>query len=431
MTQASTWVLRRRLLRNVLLAVAGGWVATVGVGIFALYHEMAETLDSTMETDAGLVLRLLENNDSATVAQWIDTQPDNEDQLLRIYQADMPVPPAPWPLLAEDGLHRAEGWLVLRRSSGSGVVEIGQSLGWRLEEIIEAAQAFLLLIVPLLLLVTWAIVMTLRAGLSPVFGFTEGVRRRSPEDLSALPIAGLPQELRIMAEALNGYLKRIGDLRQAERAFIANAAHELRTPLAVIRSRLQLLAEDAAEAPTVPEIMSSVDTLSRRVERLLQLERAESGIGLARQRVDLVALVRLVCREMGVRARTIVFDDGDQERYLIDSDPDALAIILRNLLDNALEHGADGVSIRLVQDGRLVIRNPVSACPDFRTERFSKAQGSGGAGLGLDIVQRLCADLRIPVQFSATDTIAQVELRLGQALDFEENTGTMPAAART
>jgi two-component system OmpR family sensor kinase len=303
------------------------------------------------------------------------------------------------------------------------VVEIGQSLGWRLEEIMEAAQAFLLLIVPLLLLVTWVIVMTLRAGLNPVFGFTEGVRRRSPEDLSALPVAGLPQELRIMAEALNGYLKRIGDLRQAERAFIANAAHELRTPLAVIRSRLQLLAEGATGAPTVPEIMSSVDMMSRRVERLLQLERAESGIGLARQRVDLVALVRLVCRETGLRNGTIVFDDGDHERYPIDSDPDALAIILRNLLDNALEHGTGGVSVRLTQDGRLVIRNPVSGRADFRTGRFSKAQGSGGAGLGLDIVRRLCADLRIPLRFLAADTSAQVELQFGQALDTEGDIG--------
>ncbi|WP_045388996.1 HAMP domain-containing sensor histidine kinase [Falsirhodobacter sp. alg1] len=404
------WTLRGRLLRNVLLTVAGGWIITAAAGVYALNYEMREMLDDTMEIDASLVLHLLESNNVGTIRQWVDTHPGTDKQMVRVYDADQAVTDVPWPALEEDGFSRFEGWLVLRRSSDVGVVELGQSLGWRHEELVEAGRAFLWLILPLMLLVTLGVTASLRASLRGLSGFTAEIFARQPDDLSPLVIKNLPQELRIMAKGLNRYLERIRDLRKAERSFVANAAHELRTPLAVIRTRLQLIAEKSVNAPDPQDVIASVDQLSRRVERLLQLSRAEARLGLARQQVDLVALVRMLCAEQRIDSRSIVFDDADIETSVVTSDPDALAIILRNLLDNAVEHGCGRIHLRLGEGPSLTIANTVRPDAAISLDRFAKSRNSSGTGLGLNIVSALCADLKISLNFRQKDGLIEAVL---------------------
>lgn len=405
------WSLRRRLLRNVLLAVAGGWLVTAAVGTFALNHEMREMLDRTMDSDAELVLNLLEASDGAAISQWVDAHPDSDTQIVRIFGHDQPPPPAPWPRIDKDGIHQFDDWVVLRRSSDLGTSEIGQRLDWRHEEVMEAARAFLLLTLPLLGLVALGVIASLRGGLRGLADFTQQMKERRPDNLAPLPVTNLPQELRVMADGLNLYLDRIHDLRRTERSFIAHAAHELRTPLAIIRTRLQLIAEQAPDAPRAEEVIASIDHLSRRVERLLQQERAEAGLGVLREDVDLIGLIRLVCAEQraGDRER-LVFDDGDLDTCRIASDPDALAIILRNLLDNALEHGHGPVRLRLRAGPALTIANAVAEGGHLHIDPFAKSPRSAGYGLGLSIVTTLCRNLGIALHVQQDDT--RIELYL-------------------
>lgn len=405
------WSLRRRLLRNVLLAVAGGWIVTAAVGTFALDHEMREMLDRTMEGDAELVLNLLEASDGAAISQWVGAHPDSDTQIVRIFAAGQTPPPAPWARIEQDGIHQRDGWVVLRRSSGIGTTEIGQSLDWRFEEVMEAARAFLLLTLPLLGLVALGVIASLRGGLQGLSAFTQQIKDRSPDDLAPLPTPDLPQELGVMADGMNVYLDRMQDLRRAERRFIAHAAHELRTPLAIIRTQLELIAGDAPNAPHPEDVIRSIDHLSRRVERLLQQERAEAGLGAQREDVDLVGLIRLVCAEQRAQDRgRIVFDDSDLETCRIAGDADATAIILRNLLDNALEHGKGPVWLTLTADMALTIRNGVETGEYVQLGPFAKSYRSTGYGLGLNIVTTMCRNLGITLQVRQEET--EIEVRL-------------------
>ncbi|MER5172542.1 sensor histidine kinase [Thioclava kandeliae] len=398
------WSLKRRLLRNVLVAVGIGWGATLCVGIFALNHEMGEILDDALKDDATLIARLLAQDKTRTIAEWADAHPDGDDWRLRILHGTAAAPAAPWPDLTRDGVHTTEGWQVIRRSTDDGVIEIGQSLAMRRHELMEAARAFLFLILPLLLLVTAAIMLTLRQSLSSTVRFSEGMRRRSAEDLSPLVSETLPQEMTRVAEAFNIYLARIQNLREAERHFIANAAHELRTPLAVLRSRIEVMAAAPERLPEAQaDLMGTIDRLSLRVERLLQLERAEAGLGLARETIDVIALIRLVCHDMrpvNTGQMPILFDDSDIEALQIESDRDALAIILRNLLGNAREHGTGEIRLRLAPDGTLTVTNQTSGQAGFQLDRGDRSASSKGAGLGLDITRRLAQDLGIAVTFA-------------------------------
>ncbi|WP_406720589.1 histidine kinase dimerization/phospho-acceptor domain-containing protein [Thioclava litoralis] len=415
------WSLKKRLLRNVLLAVGFGWIATLSVGIYALNHEMGEVLDGALKDDAALVAQLLAHDQTQAIATWANSHAQNTDWQMRILLPEGPATAAPWPALGRDGISQTEDWQVVRQTTPDGVIEIGQSLKRRSHELMEAARAFLFLIIPLLLIVTAAVILTLRKSLSSTIAFSHRMRRRSAEDLSPLSADMLPQEMAPVTDAFNIYLDRIKDLRAAERHFIANAAHELRTPLAVLRSRIEVMAAtpQAAQADARRDLIDTIDRLSLRVERLLQLERAEAGLGLARERIDIVALIRLLCHELRPNSNgqpPILFDDSDLDRLDISSDRDALAIILRNLLGNARDHGTGTVRLQLSPQGRLRVTNPAPPEASFHLERFGKSGGSAGSGLGLDIVMRLARDLGIPTRFEIlpreTGPLAQVTLDL-------------------
>lgn len=166
----------------------------------------------------------------------------------------------------------------------------------------------------------------------------------------------------------------------------------MRTPLAAIRARLELSTEPDAAA-TVPMI----DALTRRVERLLQLARSEAGVGLGEGPADLVRILHLLIAEIGPRSRQpIRFDDNDLDTLLIRADPDALAILLRNLLENAVEHGSGDVRLHLSPDGRLRIENP-TASPGLSELRFQRGAESTGLGLGLSIIDTLARAMSVPI----------------------------------
>ena len=381
---ARPWSLRRRLTGRVLALVAGGWLATVVLAGLVLEHELDEMFDQEL---AALVETSVLSLDAAVlpaIARTVGVVSDDGERVLRVLPADAPLPPAPWPELDQDGYHDAPGWRILRRTAEGSVIEAAHATDWRREETLEAASALLVLTLPLTGLLLWGLRRSVAEATAPVEALATAVARRGPEDLSPVDPQGLPQELRPLAEAFDGYLARIGAMRQAERDFVANAAHELRTPLAAMRARLDLSSDPDARAA-----VATVDALTRRLERLLQLARLEAGVGIGRGPADLVQVIRLLLDEMRPASRhPIRFDDGDLETLLVAADPDALAILLRNLLDNAVGHGTGVVKVRLRPDGVLSIENPsdIETLPDAR---FSPGAGSMGQGIGLAIAGAL------------------------------------------
>ncbi|WP_135451280.1 sensor histidine kinase [Tabrizicola caldifontis] len=255
----------------------------------------------------------------------------------------------------------------------------------------------LLVVLPVALI---AIVMAVRASLAPLRKFRDRLAARGASDLSPVASTDLPSELAPLAETMNSLLARLDAAFESERSFAANAAHELRTPLAgaiAQAQRLQAEMRDADARARAGEIEANLKRLTRLAERLLQLARAEGG----RLRRGFVADVRPVARLI-VDELARVGGPGcirltlPATAVLTDLDPDAFAILLRNLIENALRHGrADcPVDVVLSGDGTLIVANegPVVPADDLArlTQRFERAKsGATGSGLGLAIVRSI------------------------------------------
>ena len=198
--------------------------------------------------------------------------------------------------------------------------------------------------------------------------------------------------------SVNALLARVEGLVAGERAFAANTAHELRTPLAAARTQAQRLAlassDPAAQVPA-QALLRQLDRLTRLATRLLQLARIESGVALQHAPVDLVQLATLVADDFSEALRSGRLRLQVQGRPLpVHGDVDALGIALRNLIDNALKHGGDdavvtvhiaGQSLRVENDGPGV---PTAQLPGLlhKFERGNGAVAVDGSGLGLSLV---------------------------------------------
>lgn len=263
----------------------------------------------------------------------------------------------------------------------------------------------LLAVVPVSLI---AIVLAVRASIAPLRRFRERLEARTARDLSPVPAGDLPTEIVPIAATLNALLDRLKTAFDAERGFAANAAHELRTPLAgaiAQAQRLQAESGDQRARDRAAMIETTLKRLTRLAERLMQLARAEGG----RIRLDRISDLRTVMR--------VVIDDigggttGDRLRLRLpdrpvfsDVDPDAVGILCRNLVDNALRHGgtAAPVEVTLGTDGGLSVSNEGPVIPPEAlarlTNRFERLKGdSDGSGLGLAIVAAIADRIGSPL----------------------------------
>ncbi len=395
--QARNWSLRRHLTRGVISTVAVAWLLTILIALWSIDRELREALDAELAMVAETTLLTLETADGPVVPRLVGVSTDDSERVLRISGLGGGGSVAPWGVVAGDGLADSQGWRVIRLTGDHAVVEAAQRLRWRREETAEAAAALLVLVLPMTALLLWGIRRTIRRGLASAERFAQTVGQRRPDDLSPVAAVDLPEELTPLAQALNGYLARIDRLRQGERRFVAHAAHELRTPLAAIRARLQVAGGGQDQAVTM------VDALTCRLDRLLQLSRSDSGLGAERGPSDLVQVLRLVIDELarpGVRA--IQLDDGDMDRAPVAIDPDAAAILLRNLIENALDHGHGLVRVALAPGPQVRVSNPTTR-PAFLEEPFAKDGASGGMGLGLAIVAGLAEAMEAPVDKQIRD----------------------------
>jgi two-component system sensor histidine kinase QseC len=252
------------------------------------------------------------------------------------------------------------------------------------------------------ILMWWAVVRSLR----PLKAISMELGQRKVFDSTPLPVNKLPDELRPLIVAFNVLLKRVDDAMRVEHQFIADAAHELRTPLAA----LHVQAEVALRADTQErkdDALRKLLEISRRshrlAEQLLDLARMEAGLhatGLLR--TDLFELSRHVIDEFSVQARnrgTQLILSGSS--CLASCDIDEIGILIRNLVDNAIRHGYDqgAVEVRcgytLRGDGRrpmLEVRDDGPGVPEEEQTaifaRFYRAAGSAarGSGIGLSLV---------------------------------------------
>ncbi|KKB67833.1 sensor histidine kinase [Burkholderia pseudomallei] len=297
---------------------------------------------------------------------------------------------------ARTATHRVYAETVLQ---GTVTLLIAEPLATRRRAEVQAAFAVvrpLALFLPVGLLGIWLIV---RSGLTPIRRFCGAIAARGRNDLTPLDKGGLPAEIAPVADAVTELMARLDRALAAERSFTANSAHELRTPIAAALAQTQRL---IAEAPAEPlrerarRVEGALHTLSRVSEQLMQLAKAEDGRVLADTPQDLRPVLALVVDDFrrGARDRAIALELPDTA-VTSRIDPDAFAIVVRNLVENALKHdAAEPVRVALSAAGALSVTNrgPVLAAAELErlTKPFERgATAAKGSGLGLAIVDAI------------------------------------------
>jgi len=272
---------------------------------------------------------------------------------------------------------------------------------------------------PLLaLLAGWAV----RRGLRPLRVLADRLAERRPDDTEAVAVADLPREIEPVVAALNGLLSRVRSLLHHERQFTANAAHELRTPLAgalIHIENAQAAATPTAIAQALGKAEQGLTRLTRIVNQMLELARWDAATSTRElQAVDLRRCVDEELQELGAMAADKDLEiaiNSEAEACIVDGWEPGLRTLLRNLLDNAIRYSFPGgrVEIDIAQhDGgtRLSIANHGPGIEPARRasmfERFQRGPDgiSEGSGLGLSIVARIAQLHRARVTLADVDT---------------------------
>jgi len=421
--KAASYSLAQRHTRALLLPLALVWsVAAIGSAWY-VRAEVARTLDAALFESAQRLLELTSHElsehhvplDELTLSRVSAPLPSGpiieDDDLMYqvvssrghvlIRSADAPAQAMAVPLA--DGFFDTADLRVytLKHPALPVRIHIGAPLAYRRQMQLAATLWGMLPLLGLLPLVTWIIRRVSRRELAPVGDLARQIRERTELDLRPVALDPLPQELASVAESTNYLMRRLGDALDTERALAANAAHELRTPLATMRLRLQnVLAQPLADAAR-EEVRSAVvalDRLSRRTEKLLQLSRAEAGAAMAREPVNLAMLAAAVAQEFWADPgwlKRLHLSVPNDEDILAQGDFDALAIALRNLVENAVRHG-EGCQITIQVEHPAIIRvtddGPgvnVDQLDLLRRRHVRHSQDAAGYGLGMSIVSTL------------------------------------------
>ncbi len=261
----------------------------------------------------------------------------------------------------------------------------------------------------LLLLIPAVIWLVLDKGFVPLKAIRDDLSRRRPDDLSPLPMGDAPQEIAPFILAMNDLLHRAQDSARAKQDFLANVAHQLRTPLAGFKAQLEWLREhhrdDSETAHSTAMMLASTDRMVRQANQLLALARSEPG-GIVRQRFDRVSLDRLVAESVQQFVQQALAKDIDIGFDLQPAEVFGDAFLLRdlidNLVDNAIRYTPRGGVVTVscsMTDGRALLRveDNGPGIPESQKDRvftrfYRLDQTQTGTGLGLAIVRDIATD---------------------------------------
>jgi two-component system OmpR family sensor kinase len=402
----SSGSIERAIRWRLLSALAALWLSASALAALALWHETGEVLDSALTETAQRLLVMpmphSSEDDEVLVAEVGEHEEyviyqlfDTRGRLrLRSHQA----PDSPLAAGLADGMHEAAGrrLAVVTRDDGRRRAVVAEPVSHRYATLRSSVLA---LVLPLLLLLPIAaalLSLALRRGLAPLRALGAELDAREPHQLSPLKLIDASSELEPVRRSINALLERVGRLLQAEQAFAAQAAHELRTPLAAARAQAQrlgaLLHAGSAEAEKLARLQSQLDRLERLALRLLDSARVRGTGSLRREPLDLVALAKLCAAELGTQAEPVHLE-LHAAHAPIEGDPDMILIALRNLIDNARRHGRPPVSLHVTERSIGVRDQGTGIDPDDLqrlTQPFVRdGAPDAGHGLGLSLVAEI------------------------------------------
>lgn len=288
-------------------------------------------------------------------------------------------------------------------------IHVAETLGKRQGMMTDILLADLVPQVIMALLMLYFLILAVKHGLKPLQRLTRDIALRSPQDLSLIPESKVFIEVKTLTDTINDLLAKLSITIGAQQKFIANAAHQLRTPLAGLKLQVERARRETdlhSMKPALAQIQTSADRASHLVSQLLLLARSESGRGVYEfELIDLNKIVKEVCIEWAPKAlqkRQELSFDGQDNVLLVNGNAVLLRELLANLLDNAIEYGREKghITVRLTAGQVVCLEVEDDGCGipvaerDKVFERFYRVQDSfgEGCGLGMAIVKEI-ADL--------------------------------------
>ena len=410
--------LRRRLLGLLLGGVSAAWLATMVFSYIDAHHEVDELFDAQLSQSAQTLLALASHDEDEGVEDLGAAGHKYQRRLrFQIWRADGKLlirsHNAPnTPLTTAGGFSetsREDGhWRHFSQWNDSRSLQVQVSENHHIRDELIGHIAWRLLLPALfgLPLIGFWVWLATRHGLSSLHGVAHQIASRDPQQLQAIHPTTAPEEIRPLIEALNGLFQRVEQTLEAERRFTADAAHELRTPLAALQAQLQVAqrARDRDEHDrSLQQLQSGLTRAAHLVDQMLLLARLDPESGLPDpQTVDLAALTEAVCADLGpqILARNIDFDFESVSDATLSGQAEWLRVLIRNLIDNAVRYTPEGgkVAVRITRDGERISLSISDSGPGIPPEerstvlrRFHRLEQAGqpGSGLGLAIVARI------------------------------------------
>jgi two-component system, OmpR family, sensor histidine kinase TctE len=291
---------------------------------------------------------------------------------------------------------------------GQVLVRVAEDQISRIDLAREIILGMMLLQAVLIIITALAVWYAIGRGLAPLASLQREIAARSHRDLSALPEEQAPKEVQPLIRAMNDLLERLSKVLAAQQRLTADAAHQLRTPIAGIKTQAELALRQARSPETrepLQRLQTATDQTTRLVNQLLSLARAEPGSerAHAKERLDLGKLAREATSDWVTRAISRNIDlgfEGPGVAAPVQGESSLLKEMLNNLLDNAIRYTQPGgqVTVRIVPDTDRVVLSVEDNGPGIPEadrervfERFFRVLGTGveGCGLGLAIVREI------------------------------------------
>lgn len=427
--------LQARLLAPLLVLLTVVWLGTVLLTWFDVRHELDELLDGHLAQAAALLVmqqageQHVESVEDAPAlhkyAPKVVFQVFHEGRLM-LRSANAGTTPISSHGLGFSTERLGDGELFRVFATTGAESDVQVYVGERTESrdsillaVLQGVLWPLAFALPLLALVGWWAV---RQGLAPLRQLSHMLGQRRPQALEALQIDDLPSEMKPMVQALNALFERIGLMLVFERRFTADAAHELRTPIAGIRAQAQVAmgaGDDHAQRDhALQATLAGCDRATRLVEQLLTLARLEEAPASAATLVDLSAQARRVAADLApaalARRQTLELDAVAP--CAVAGAEMLVSMMLRNLIDNAIRYSPDGARVWVsvaTESGQAVLWVQDSGAgmtePEMARlgERFYRVLGSEqpGNGLGWSIIRRIASVLGAQVQVRRSEML--------------------------
>ncbi|MBA3930581.1 MAG: sensor histidine kinase [Xanthomonas sp.] len=422
--------LKSKLLLAVMTPLALGWTCWLGGQYFQMTRQQQGHDDLFLqEVSEQILLSMPANLDALDAGPRLQlpTQPSSAGRKFDALRYQVWILGRRAPVVRSDGAPAqplrsdfkpgfvltevgGEPWRVYTVSDARGRIQVqaGMSLSAMRTELAYWVKVSVWSGIGILLVLGACVGFAIHWSLRPMNRLRRGMAERAAHDLAPLPVAGLPREIRPLVDSFNLLLERLSDAMRGERQFLADAAHELRTPLAALLTQTQVARRAGTQADAqaaLDQLAQGVQRTSRLAQQLLDSARVDaSPLSEERPEVALPDVVAMVAREFesmaARRKQTIVVHT---EPASVHGDLDDLGILARNLLDNALRYSGEQARIEIAcgldADGAtawLAVRdNGPGVLPDERErvfERFfrgSQGNGERGSGIGLSLVQRI------------------------------------------